>query len=144
MLSAINCTSQNTIAILYGAAKWTTRSTCPVLKLRRRNYTPICSNIQIVEVTIKLTLISAYSENTSLIRTGITKNKLKSVKIGISWFTQLWVMLKYEFKEYQNFFSKYLQKQSNYSYYPWNTFSIQHYIYPRAILDLHLFYFKSI
>ena len=75
-------TSQNTIAISCGAAKQMTRSTCTALKLRKGNHALIHSSVQIVEVTTKLTLTSTHSGNTDSIRTSITKNKLKSMKIG--------------------------------------------------------------
>jgi len=84
----MDCTSQNTITISHGAAKQTTRSTCPILKLKRENCAPIHSNIQIVKATIKLTLTSAHSRNTSSIETDTTKNKLKSMKTGTSQFAQ--------------------------------------------------------
>ena len=137
MLSAIDYTSENTITILHGATKQMTRSTCSTLKLRRENHASICSSVQIVEVTIKLTLTSAHSENTGSIGTGTTKNKSKFMKTGTNWFAQPWARLKHEFKEYQVFFLECSQEQSNHSYYSWNTFKIQHYIYSRTILNLY-------
>jgi len=89
MLSVIDHTSENTITILHGAAKQMTRSIYPTLKLRRGNHAPICSSVQIVKVTIKLTLISAHSENTGSIGTGTMKNKSKSMKTGTNQFAQL-------------------------------------------------------
>jgi len=66
------------------------------------------------------------------------------MKTKTSQFTQLFARLKYEFKEYQVFFSECLQEQSNYSYYLQNIFSIWYYIYSRTILDLHSFYSKFV
>ena len=85
-LSAMNHTSQNTIAISYDATKQTTRSTCLALKLKRGNHAPIYSSVHIVEAAIKLTLTSAHSKNTSSIGTGTTKNNSKSVKTGTNQF----------------------------------------------------------
>jgi len=82
VLSAIDYTSQNTTAISCGAAKQMTRSTCTALKLKKENHALIHLSVQIVKVTTKLTLTSIHSGNTDSIRTGITKNKLKSMKTG--------------------------------------------------------------
>jgi len=82
-------TCQNTTTISCGAAKQMTRSTCTVLKLRKGNYALIHSSVQIVKVTTKLTLTSIHSGNTDSIRTGTTKNKLKSMKTGTNQFAQL-------------------------------------------------------
>ena len=40
------------------------------------------SSVQIIKITIKPTLTSAHSGNIGAIGTSITKNKLKSMKIG--------------------------------------------------------------
>jgi len=88
-LSAMDHTSQNTIAISCGAVKQMTRSTHPVLKLRRGNHALIYSSVQIVEATIKPTLTSAHFRNIGSIGTGTTKNKSKSMKIGTNQFAQL-------------------------------------------------------
>jgi len=82
--NAMACTSQNTIGNLVGAARPMTKSTHYNSRQKKRNPAPTCSSARIVMATILSTLINAHFGATGLIGSGIRKNTLRSVKIGLN------------------------------------------------------------
>jgi len=83
--NAMACTSQNTIRNSVGAARPTTKSTHHDLRQKKGNPAPTHSSAQIVMATILPTLINACFSPTGSIGSGIRKNTLRSVKIGLNY-----------------------------------------------------------
>jgi len=78
------CTSQNTIGNSVGVARPMTKSTHHNSRQKKGNLAPTRSSAQIVMATILLTLINAHFGTTGSIGSGIRKNTLRSVKIGLN------------------------------------------------------------
>jgi len=138
--NAIDYTNWNIIVSSHSIAKWMRRQILPILKQKRVNPTHTHSSVWIVEKIIKLTQISAYFGNNISIVTGITKSKMDFMKTEGLQFTQLWVVVKYDFKRNSHILSKHSQKQLSYQYYPWDLINLWYYLYLRTILNIYLIY----
>ena len=111
-LSVTSLTSQNTINTLSGAIRQISKPICHNLKQSRMNYTPIHSNAWIAKMIIRPTLIHVHSGGTASTENSTQRNIRKSKKSGRIQFTYLWARFKYDFKEYQALFSKFLKEQN--------------------------------
>ena len=84
MSNVMAYTSQNIIRNSVGAARLMTKSTHHNSRQRKENLAPIRSSVQTVAATILPTLTNAHSGATGSIGSGIRKNTLRSVKIGLN------------------------------------------------------------
>jgi len=79
-------TSLNTITNLCGVAKQMRKQISQDSKLRRVNYTLICSNVLTVEVSIKPTQILVPSGSITSTMIGTTKNNKNFMKVEVIQF----------------------------------------------------------
>ena len=111
-------------------------------KQRKENYAYTPLSTWTTKAIIRQTPINIPFEGTASIMIGTTRNNKNFVKTENSWFTQLWAVLKHDFKEHLYLFSKYSQEQFCHQYHCQNTILFWHSIHPRAILVLYMIYSK--
>ena len=111
MLSIIALTNPNIISTLLGTIKQIVRPTLQGWKPSRMSYALTPSNVLTAEVIIRWTLASIFFGNTGLIMNTMLKNIKSFILIESNHFVQPWIVAKHDCKEYQDIFSKCLQKQ---------------------------------
>ena len=120
--NAMVCTSQNTIGNLVGAARPTTKSTHHNSRQKKENPAPTCSSARIVMATILLTLINTCFGATGSIGSGIRKNTMRSMKIGLNQSVLKWTTLyANDCWKSQDFFTKCPQELPTSQHSPRNT-----------------------
>ena len=133
--NAIARTSQNTIGNLVGAARPTTKSTHQDSKLKRVNLAPTHSNARIVVETILPTPINACFGIIGSTGSGIRKNILRSVKIGLNQ-SVLKQTKPYanDCRRSQDFFTKRLQELPSGQHSSQNIITLRYHPYSRTSL----------
>ena len=135
MSNAMAHTSQNTIGNLVGTARPMTKSTYQDLKLKRVNLALTHSNAQIVMETILPTPINACFGIIGSTESGIRKNILRSVKIGLNQS-----VLKQtkphanDCRRSQDFFTKHSQELSSGQHSSQNFITLRYHPYSRTSL----------
>ena len=139
MSNAMACTSQNTIGNSVGAARPMTKSTHHDLRQKKGNPAPTRSSAWIVMATILPTLINAHFGATGSIGSGIRKNTLRSVKIGLNHSVLKWTMLyANDCWKSQDFFAKRSQELPTSQHSPRNINTFQYHPNSRTSLVRNL------
>jgi len=92
-----------------------------IWKPNRMNYALIHSNVWTAKEITRLTQTYALFRDTTLIKSGISKNIRSSKKSGISQFTQLWAVTRHDFKKSTIIFTEYSKEQYSYRHYSQNS-----------------------
>ena len=137
--NAMACTSQNTIRNLVGAARPTTKSTHHDLRQKKGNPAPTCSSARTIAATILPTLINTHFGTTGSTESGIRKNTLRSMKIGLNHSILKQTMLyANDCWKSQDFFTKHLQELPTSQHSPQNINTFQYYPNSRTSLVQNL------
>ena len=133
--SATVCISLNTIESSVGVVRVIPNLTLLDWKPRRANHVLICSNVLTAKEIIKPTLTIVHFGDITSIGNDISRNMLRSVKIGCNRFVLQWMIYQTnDCAKSQSFFTKRLQELCHHQYYSWNSKSIWYHLNSRTAL----------
>ena len=133
--STMVLTSRKITINLDGAVRQTKKQILLDLKQRKGNHAHICSNVQTVGVTTKLTQICVCSKGIDSTRISNRRSMLRSVKTGSSRFT-LWRVANFNnnHTKPQNLLAKCLKELTHHQHHSWDSKSSRYHLHPRTSL----------